>query len=160
MKGLRHVRPCARRRINADGHDERLIPSHPVAPLIGKVPLEPEVPLATRRRVCRYDGNEERAGADLATDLLVPNVSAPELTLVEPNLNARGPQCLAKLLGRLRVLRGIAQEHRSHRCARRLRRLSPHPRLWILCGSGECPEQPLSGNSAKRTSAFHQLNGR
>src|SRR6516164_1686361 len=24
----------------------------------------------------------------------------------------------------------------------------------------ECPEQPVSGNSAKRTSAFHQLNGR
>src|SRR5215469_1589777 len=111
MKRLRHVSTRARRRIQADRHDERLVAGHPVATLIGKVPLEPEVPLATRRRVCRNDGNEECAVADFATDLLVPNVPAPELTLVKPDLDTRRPKCLAHSPCRSGILRGIAQKY-------------------------------------------------
>src|SRR5215469_7722714 len=104
MKRLRHVSTRARRRIQADRHDERLVAGHPVATLIGKVPLEPEIPLATRRRVCRNDGNEERAVADLATDLLVPNVPASQLALVKPDFDARCPQRIADLSRRLDIL--------------------------------------------------------
>jgi hypothetical protein len=45
---------------------------------------------------------------DLLADLAVPRVSAPQLALIEKNLDAGRTQSLANLLGRLRILRGVA----------------------------------------------------
>src|SRR6516162_9980586 len=96
----------------------------------------------------------------MLANLAIPDIASPQLTLIEPDLNAGGPQCIANPLSRLGILRGVAQEHRSRWCARRLRRLVPHPRpLDPVRIAGECPEQPVSSNSGKRTSAFHRLNG-
>jgi hypothetical protein len=60
-----------------------------------------------RGRVGRNDGNEERAVVDLAPDLLIPHIPAPQLTLVEEDFNAGRTQRLANLLRRLRILRGV-----------------------------------------------------
>src|SRR6201987_4586059 len=124
MKRFRHVRARTRRRIQADRHDERLVAGHPVATLIRQVPLEPEVPLATRRGVRRDDGNEERAVADLATDLLVPYLTAPQLALVEPDLDTLGPKRIADPTRNVGVLRSVANESRPARRG---------DLVWLLC---------------------------
>jgi hypothetical protein len=41
---------------------------------------------------------------DLPADRLVPGVSAPQLALVEPNLDPGGSQCIANLLSSIRIL--------------------------------------------------------
>jgi hypothetical protein len=41
---------------------------------------------------------------DLVADLLIPCVSAPQLALIEKDLNAGGAKCIANLLGSLRIL--------------------------------------------------------
>jgi hypothetical protein len=79
-----------------------------VGALIRKIPLKPEIALATRGRVRRNNRNKERAVVDLAPDLLIPRVPAPQLALIEKNLDAGRTQRLANLLSGLRVLRGVA----------------------------------------------------
>ena len=49
---------------------------------------------------------------DLAPDLLIPQVPAPQFALIEEDLNAGGAKCLANLLCSLRILRGVAQKYR------------------------------------------------
>jgi hypothetical protein len=48
--------------------------------------------------------NEEGAVVDLVPDLLIPRVPAPQLTLIEKDLDAGGAKCLANLLRSLRIL--------------------------------------------------------
>src|ERR1700746_2104 len=144
MKRFRHVRAPTRRRIQADRHDERLVAGHPVATLIREVPLEPEVPLATRRSVRRDDGNEERALADLATDLLVPHITAPQLALVEPDFDARGPKRIADATRGIGVLRTVAEEYRLARRGDLVWRLRPHS--WpssVVCRHENAPRHWL-----------------
>src|SRR6516165_3928848 len=120
--------------------------------LICEVPLEPEVALMTRSGVRGDDRYEERALVDLLADLLIPRVTAPQFALVKPDLDAGGAQGITDLPRSLGILRGIAQEHRSGRCARRLRRLLPHPRpLDLLRTNGECLEKALAGNFGRWT---------
>ena len=45
---------------------------------------------------------------DSNPDLPVPGISASQLALVEPDFDASCAECLANLLGRLRILRGGA----------------------------------------------------
>ena len=45
---------------------------------------------------------------DLLPDLLIPNIAAPQLALIEKDLDTGRTQCLANLLSGLRVLRGVA----------------------------------------------------
>ena len=65
------------------------------------------------------DRNEEGAVVYLVADLLIPYVPAPQLALVEPDFDACRSECLANLLGSLRILGCLAQEYRvrwlSHR---------------------------------------------
>ena len=89
---------------SAHRHNEYPIASHHVGALIGKVPLKAEIAFMPRGRVGRNDGNEERAAVDLATDLLIPHVPAPQLALIEKDLDAGRTQCLANLLGSLCIL--------------------------------------------------------
>jgi hypothetical protein len=49
---------------------------------------------------------------DFVSDLLIPRVPAPQLALIEKDLDAGRTQCLANLLGRLDILRGVAKEYR------------------------------------------------
>jgi hypothetical protein len=72
-------------------------------------------------RVVRDDRYEQGAIADLAPDVLIPNVTAPKLTFVEPDLNAATSQCRRNPLGGLGVFRGVAQEHRPRRHGGRCR---------------------------------------
>jgi hypothetical protein len=41
---------------------------------------------------------------DLVPDLLIPGITTPQLTLIEKDLDARGAQCLANALRRVRIL--------------------------------------------------------
>jgi hypothetical protein len=75
-----------------------------VTALIRKVPLQSKVALVPRGCISRDDGNEERAVADLVADLLIPHIPAPQLALVEPDLDARSAKCLANLLGGVGIL--------------------------------------------------------
>src|ERR1700758_632998 len=144
MKRFRHVRARTRRRIQADRHDDRLVAGHPVATLIRQVPLEPEVPLATRRSVRRDDGNEERAVADLATDLLVPHITAPQPALVEPDFDALSPKRIADPTRGIGVLRSVAEEYRPGRGGDLVWRLCPH--FWpssVVCRHENAPRHWL-----------------
>ena len=76
--------------------------------LIGEIPLKTEIAFAPRGRVCGNDGNEERAVVDLPPDPLIPNIPAPQLALIEKDLDAGRTQCLANILSGLRVLRRVA----------------------------------------------------
>ena len=72
--------------------------------LIRQVPLKAEIAFMPRGRVGRNDRNKEGAVVDLAPDLLIPGVPAPQLALIEKDLDPGRTQCLANLLGRLRIL--------------------------------------------------------
>jgi len=60
---------------------------------------------------------------DLAPDLLIPHIPAPQLALIEKDFNTGRTQCVANLLRSLRILRGVAQEYR----VRRLSHWQNHP---------------------------------
>jgi len=79
-----------------------------VSALIRKIPLKAEIAFMPRGRVGRNDGNEERAVVDLAPDLLIPRIPAPQLALIEKDFNTGRTQCIANLLRSLRILRGVA----------------------------------------------------
>jgi hypothetical protein len=69
-----------------------------------QLPFETEVPLTAIVRGVREDREEQGAGLDLLADQLIPGVPAPQLALVEPNLDSAGSQRLANPLGSLRIL--------------------------------------------------------
>src|SRR5215472_6521762 len=71
----------------------------------------------------------------MLADRAVPSISTPQLALVEPDFDTCRPKRVTNPPRRVSILRGVAQEHRSRRCAaRRFRRLLPHPRLLVLFG--------------------------
>ena len=76
--------------------------------LIRKIPLKAEIAFTPRGRVGRNDGNKQCTVVDLAPDLLIPRVSAAQLTLIEKDLDAGRTQRLANLLSGPRILRGVA----------------------------------------------------
>ena len=69
-----------------------------------KVPLVPKIALEPLLGVLGDNRNKECAVVDLVPDLLIPAVSAPQLPLVERDLDTRRTQSLANLLGRLCIL--------------------------------------------------------
>ena len=64
----------------------------------------PKIALEPLLGVLGDNWNEERAVVDLVPDLLVPRVPAPQLALIEKDLDAGRTQRLANLLRSLRVL--------------------------------------------------------
>jgi hypothetical protein len=54
---------------------------------------------------------------DLAPDPLIPDVSTPQLALVEPDFNHGSAECFANPLGSLSILGGIAKKYRVRRLA-------------------------------------------
>ena len=71
-----------------------------------KIPLQPGL------SVRRDDRHEQRSRLDLTANLLIPGISASQLALIKPHLDTRRPQTFADALRRIRILRGVAQEHR------------------------------------------------
>jgi len=65
---------------------------------VPKITLEPLLGVLGDKR------NEEGAVVDLVSDLLIPRVPAPQLAQIEKDPDAGRTQCLANLLGRLRIL--------------------------------------------------------
>jgi hypothetical protein len=61
--------------------------------------------------VLRDDRDEQRTGLDLLADRVVPGVPAPQLALIEPDLDAGGTERFSNTLRRLYILRGVAQEY-------------------------------------------------
>jgi len=62
---------------------------------------------------------------DLAPDLRIPQIPAPQLALIEKDLDAGCTQCLTNPLSCLCVLRGVAQKYR----------------VRGLCNDGTTPER-------------------
>src|SRR3974390_3379783 len=103
--------------VDHDGQQESLVGCDEVRPVDRELPFESEVPLGPLMSVFRNEGNKERAGLDLLADRLVPSVSAPQLALVEPDLDARSPEGLADALRSLGIFRRVAQEDSQGRRA-------------------------------------------
>jgi hypothetical protein len=73
-----------------------------------ELPFEVKVTLSASARARRNDRNEKGAGLDLLPDRRIPGVAAPELTLIEPDLNPSGAQACADLRSRIGILGGVA----------------------------------------------------
>ena len=127
-KPLRHPFIVIARVIDDDGQQEGEVRIHEVAAINRQLPFEAEVALTAIVRGVRDDREEQRAGLDLLADRLVPRIPAPKLALVEPDFDASGAQRLANPLGRLRVLRGVAEKYST----RRLRHGHLTPRSYSL----------------------------
>jgi hypothetical protein len=104
LKRLWNVSRHLGSRVQAHRHNENAAASDHVSALIRKIPLKAEIAFMPRGRVGRNDGNEERAVVDLAPDLLIPHIPAPQLALIEKDFNTGRTQGLANPLGRLRIL--------------------------------------------------------
>ena len=90
---------------------ERLVFGHVTRALHSEPPFAPKVALVACFGVGRDDRNEQPAVVDLLPDPAVPGVAASQFALIESDLNGGCAQCIANLLGRLGILRGIAQKH-------------------------------------------------
>jgi hypothetical protein len=76
-----------------------------------QLPFQAEVAFGARVGVRGDDRHEQAAVMDLLADLVIPDIPAAQLALVEPHLDPGSPQRLADTPRRLGILRGIAQEH-------------------------------------------------
>jgi hypothetical protein len=92
------------RTVNNDGYEESLLRSHVVRTFDGEFPFVPKVTLKPLLRVLGNNRDKEDTIVDLVPDLLVPGISAPQLALVEEDLDAGSAQRLSNLSGCLRIL--------------------------------------------------------
>ena len=69
-----------------------------------KLPLASEITLITGFRMGRDKGYEQPAVVDPLANLAIPSVAAPQLALVEEDLDPTCAQCLGNLLGSLSIL--------------------------------------------------------
>src|SRR6185312_6524350 len=97
--------------VDDDRHEERLLLRHVMSAFGGKHPLMAKITFESLLGMLGDDGNEQDAVLDLLPDLLVPGIPAPQLALVEKDLDARDTQCLANPSCRLRILRSVADEY-------------------------------------------------
>ena len=120
MELLGHRGISLGRLIDDDWNEECLLVHDIAGPVHRYRPLAAEVPLIALFRIGRDNRNEKTAVIDLLADLLIPGVPAPQLALIEPHLDASGPQRIAKSPYGLGVLRraqlvrdrGIAKQPR------------------------------------------------
>jgi hypothetical protein len=105
-----HVRAVVFGPIQNNRHQKRLSPGHEVRALLRQAPLEAKVTFESPLRVGRNDWHEQGAFIDLPANALVPNVATNQFALVKPNFDSSRMQGLTDTFGRLRVLRGIAEE--------------------------------------------------
>jgi hypothetical protein len=103
-ESIRYVGVAFRSVVDADRNKKCALAPYEVRALLGEVPFEAEVALCPRLRPRGNDRHEERAVADLLADLLVPDIPAPQLALVEPDLDAGYPQRFTEPCRRLGIL--------------------------------------------------------
>jgi hypothetical protein len=101
--------------VNDDRNQKRSLFGNVSGAIRRETPLAPEITLVTGLRTSRNDRYEQTAAVDLLANLAIPNIASPQLALIEPDLYAGCTQCIANLLRRFGILRGIAQEHRPSR---------------------------------------------
>src|ERR1700722_753021 len=110
-KRLRHLGLPVGRVIDDNGDEKRLAVCHVVSAINRELPFTPEVTFQALLRSARDDGNEQSTIADVLLDLTVPDITASQLTLVEPDLDAGGSERVTDMPCGFRILRCIAQEH-------------------------------------------------
>src|SRR5579872_639572 len=115
LKGFRDIGRRFRCLVQRHRHNERLVARNHLRTRISERPFEPEIAFCPGGGVCRYQRYEEGAVANFLADVLVPGVSATKLATIEPDLDAGSAQGIAKAMSSLRILRRVAQEHRSGR---------------------------------------------
>src|SRR5271156_7118333 len=90
-----------------------MIVRHVERPFDRQAPFTTEIAFEARLGPSRDDRHEVIAFADLLADLLIPGVAAPELALVEPDIEAKARQRIADGPRGLAVVGGITQENGS-----------------------------------------------
>jgi hypothetical protein len=101
---VRYRRTSFRRSVDRDRKKECLLIQHVMRAIDRKLPLASEITLITGFRMGRDKGYEQPAVVDPLANLAIPSVAAPQLALVEEDLDATSPQCIAKLLHRPSIL--------------------------------------------------------
>ena len=79
------------RTVNYDGHQEGSFNRHQMGAIDREFPFEPKIALESLLRMRGNNRNEEGAVAELLPDLPVPNISAAQLALVEPDFDSGSP---------------------------------------------------------------------
>src|SRR5579871_277506 len=87
-KLCRHQRVGLSGTVHNNRYEERHLGSHQVRSVDRQLPFQAEIALRSRLRVSRDDRDKQRTVPDLLTDLIVPDVTAPEFGLIEPNFNS------------------------------------------------------------------------
>jgi hypothetical protein len=82
--------------VNDDRQQESLVGSHEVRAVNRELPFKTEISLDPSVRILGDDGDKERTGLDLPADRRIPGIPAPQLALVEPDLNPRVSQICAE----------------------------------------------------------------
>jgi hypothetical protein len=77
--------------VNNDRNQESLVLGHVMCSFDGEIPLVTKVTLKPLLGMPGDNRNKEDAVVDLVPDLLVPRVATPQLTLIEPDLDASSP---------------------------------------------------------------------
>jgi hypothetical protein len=111
-KVIWHLGVLVFRAINDYRYKKRFGVSHVVSAINRQSPLAAEVTFKAPLCSGRDDRDEQRAIVDLLPNLAVPDISASQLALVEPDFDASGTQSLTNPLGRLSILRGVTQKYR------------------------------------------------
>src|ERR1700729_261840 len=87
-KAVRNVGPRVTRVVDDNWNQKRHALRHVVRPVHRQLPLSTEVPFPPSLGVSRNHRDEQLALADLLADGSVPDIPAPKLALIEPNLDA------------------------------------------------------------------------
>ena len=90
--------------IDDDRHEEWLAVRHVVSAIDRKLPLAPEVTFQPCLRSARDDRHEQSAIVDVLPNLTVPDITASQLALVEPHLDAGGSERVANVPRGFRIL--------------------------------------------------------
>ena len=93
-----------RRTVNNDRNQEGLVLGHVMGAFDGEIPLVPKVTFKPLLGVLGDNRDKEDAVVDLVADLLVPRIPAPQLALIEEDLDTTGTECIADLVRRLGIL--------------------------------------------------------
>ena len=90
--------------VNDHGKEKRLSWTDEVRSVDRQFPLQPEISFSALMRVAGNQGYEQGARPDLSANGLIPRLAAPQLALVEPDLDTGAAQCIANSLRRPCVL--------------------------------------------------------
>src|ERR1700728_4051465 len=82
-----------------------------MATVYGELPFKPEVSLTTSVGVFRDHRHEQGAVLDLPSDRRIPGIAAPQLALVEPDLDSCFAECTGDTFRSRGVLRSVTNKY-------------------------------------------------